>query len=178
MNETRLHQLINNPDKTQQELETLNRNALAKKELELAHLIQRKLDERFPGWDQVSGRGGSKTTKVRFGQERKQFPSSKKAFIWLIEQFSSLMPQLFTLVDWETEFIAKGSKRLYLGKSPEKLFFGTPQLAHDANNYHQLTNGWYLNVNLNNDQKLDILMRFSVLAQLEYDRDWHWQVLD
>jgi hypothetical protein len=58
------------------------------------------------------------------------------------------------------------------------MFSGTPELAENQSNFVRLSNGWYANVNLNNAQKLDILMRLAALARLEYPDQWDFEVLD
>ena len=56
------------------------------------------------------------------------------------------------------------------------MFHQSPHLADDRNNYHRLVNGWYVNLNLSNDQKLEILFKFAVIAKLQVNKDWSWKV--
>ena len=40
-----------------------------------------------------------------------------------------------------------------------------------------MANGWYADLNLNDDQKLTILMQLAVLARLQQEVDWDWETL-
>jgi hypothetical protein len=73
-------------------------------------------------------------------------------------------------------FVAKGRNRNYFGRAPKKMFHGSPHLADDRNNYLRLTNGWFINLNLKNDQKFEILCKFAAVGKFEYGREWKWEV--
>ena len=155
------------------------RNAVSKNERELAHIAKEVLDRRFPGWDAVAHKasGARFTTAFYCGIER-HFPTSKEAYLWLIERFISAKPELFEKISWETVFVPKGKKRNYFAPALEKLFHGSPHLAEDRNNYAKLTNGWFANTNLDNNRKYEILCRFAGVAKLEHEREWRWDVRD
>ena len=120
--------------------------------------------------------GGPTPTTVVFGGVRHEFPSAKEAYVWLIERFVKTYPKLFIDLNWQTAFVAKGKKRNYFGRSPAKMFHGSPHLAEDSNNYARLLNGWYVNLNLSNAQKRYILFRFAHVANLKHGEDWQWKV--
>jgi hypothetical protein len=154
---------------------------------EHAIIVKRELDTRFPGWDKPrTHRGGSRRTIARFKGEEQKFDTARAAYIWLVEQFAVSNPELFTDVRWETTgYVAVGRKkgpagaaRNYFARSPIKLFRRTPTLAEDANNFHRLTNGWYVNLNLNTRENFEILCRFAAVSQLKHGLDWDWEVLD
>ena len=157
------------------------------KYLEHAHLLKEELDRRFPGWDKPrTRRGGSRTTIARFREKKSEFETAKAAYVWLVERFAEGNPSLFTDVRWETTGYVgvgrrrgpNGAARNYFAKSPAKLFRQTPSLADDQNNYHRLTNGWYVNVNLNTRQNYEILCRYSAVSKFQHEFDWDWEVLD
>lgn len=154
---------------------------------EYALIVKHELDTRFPGWDKVrTRRGGSRSTIARFRGKEKVFDTARAAYIWLVEQFAQHNPSLFTDVRWETTGYvgvgrrrgSQGAARNYFAKSTKGLFRQTPKLAEDQNNFHELTNGWYLNLNLNTRENFEILCRFSVVSKLRHSDDWDWEVLD
>ena len=155
--------------------------------LEYARLLKDELDSRFPGWDKPrTRRGGSRITIARFREKKSEFETAKSAYVWLVERFAEANPTLFTDVRWETTGYVgvgrrrgpNGAARNYFAKSPAKLFRQTPSLADDQNNYRRLTNGWYVNVNLNTRDNFEILCRYSAVSKFEHDVDWDWEVLD
>jgi hypothetical protein len=169
------------------ELEQTFRNCVQQRNVEYAHEAKDQLDARYPGWDKPrTHHGGSKPTIARFRDKRSEFETAKAAYIWLVERFAQVNPSLFADVRWETTGYvcvgrrrgSGGSARNYFAKSPVKLFRRTPTLADNPNNYHLLTNGWYLNLNLNTRENFEILCRFSAVSQFKHDIDWDWDVLD
>jgi hypothetical protein len=155
--------------------------------VEYAVVVKEELDARFPGWDRPRARrGGSRPTVARFRGRVERFDTARAAYIWLVERFSNVNPTLFTDVRWETTgYVAVGRRRgphgaarNYFAKSPHKLFLHTPSLADDRSNFHRLTNGWYLNLNLNTRENFEILCRFSAVSQMSHGDDWDWEVLD
>ena len=152
-----------------------------------AQAARQELDARFPGWDKPrTRRGGSRTTTARFREKREEFETARAAFIWLVERFAAKNPTLFTDVRWETTGYVgvgrrrgpQGAARNYFARQPSKLFRQTPALAENPNNFHQLTNGWYLNLNLNTRENFEILCRFAAVSKLKHGDEWDWEVLD
>jgi hypothetical protein len=149
--------------------------------------VKANLDSRFPGWDRPrTRRGGSRATIARFRGKEPEFESARAAYIWLVERFAETNPTLFSDVRWETTgYVAvgrrrglEGAARNYFAKSPAKLFRKTPALADSQSNYHRLSNGWYVNLNLNTRENFEILCRFSAISGLSHNTDWDWEVLD
>lgn len=154
-------------------------NALKKDAREYAAIAKLELDRRYPGWNVAkSRRGGAKPTVARFIEKEQQFLTSKDAYLWLIERFIASKPSVFDDPSKDIIYLALGKKRNYFGRNLKKMFHSTPKLAENHSNYARLTNGWYANINLNNPQKFDILMRFAALAGMEYPTQWDWEVLD
>jgi hypothetical protein len=173
----RFTRLVTDHRRTKDELQNMLRNALNKGETEFAHIVKDQLDVRFPGWDCVRSRkGGSTPTVVAFRGIEYRFETAKKAYFWLIEKFLEAHPEPFVTLNWETKFIAKGKRRNYFGRNLEKMFHGSPHLADDPNNYQKLSNGWYANLNLNNDQKFDILCKFAAVGEFDFGREWKWEI--
>jgi hypothetical protein len=155
--------------------------------LEYFCLIQQELDSRFPGWQKPrTRRGGTRTTIARFRGREEECDTAKAAYIWLVERFAAVNPQLFTDVRWETTGYVgvgrrrgrDGAARNYFARSPAKLFRRTPSLADRPTNFHRLLNGWYVNLNLNTRENFEILCRFAAVSRLEHGKDWDWEVLD
>jgi hypothetical protein len=106
--------------------------------------------------------------------------------VWLVERFLQANSGRFTDVRWETAgYVAigrqrgpHGANRNYFARKRSGLFRQTPSLADDPNNDRRLTNGWYVNLNLNTKENFGILCRFAAVAGFEYGSDWDWEVLD
>ncbi len=142
------------------------------------NLVVEVLDQRFPDWKLASTRQGGKTPNVAsFRGTEKAFDSARDGYIWLVEQFMVCRPALFADPSSDTLTLALGKSRNYFGRKPEALFRGSPHLADDASNFSRLSNGWVANVNLNNAQKFDILLRFAALTGVAYPEEWEWRVL-
>ena len=175
MNIDRFLELLEDLLKKQTELVTMRENALAKNAIDHVHLAERVLDERFPNWrSSRTKKGGSKPTDTMFLGVTKHFPSEKEAYVWLMERFTQHYPQPFDKIDWQTRFVAKGVRSLYFSKSLKNLFHTSPDHASDPNKYHRLANGWYAKLVLSEPQKVDLLMKFSTVANLRMGRDWDW----
>ena len=167
--------LLQDPLKSQADLVLMRENALDKNAIEHAHLAERVLDQRFPNWRSPRTRqGGSKPTVATFLGQAKHFPSEKAAYIWLMERFTQHYPLPFEKIDWQTRFVAKGTHTLYFAKSLKNLFRTSPAHASDPNKYHRLTNGWYAKLVLSEHQKVDLLVKFAVVANLTMGVDWDW----
>ena len=178
MNIDNFKRLVTDHHRTKDELKTMLSNALNKGEAEFAHIAKDELDRRFPGWECVrSRRGGSTPTIVGFRGSDHRFETAKEAYFWLIQRFTEAHPETFTTLNWETVFVAKGKRRNYFGRDLEKMFHGSPHLADDPNNYQKLSNGWYVNLNLNNEEKFDILCKFAAVGKFDFGREWKWEVV-
>jgi hypothetical protein len=154
---------------------------------EHALVVKRELDSRFAGWDKPkTRRGGSRPTIARFRGHEQEFYTARAAYIWLVERFATTNPALFTDLRWETTgYVAVGRKsgpggaaRNYFARTPAKLFKRTPSLADNPSNFHRLTNGWFLNLNLNTRENFEILCRFAAVSNLTHREEWDWEVLD
>lgn len=178
MDINRFLMLLQDPAKEQKDLVTMRENALARNAIEYVHAAERVLDHRFPNWRIVrSRRGGSKPTDAMFLGKKIHFDSEKDAYIWLMERFTQHYPKPFHEINWETAFVAKGKRTLYFARSLSKLFRSTPDHVADANKYHRLANGWYAKLVLSESQKIDLLFKFSAVANLRFGIDWDWNDL-
>jgi hypothetical protein len=178
MEPSKFERLARSTSRSQKDLETMRHNAIARNEVDLAKIATDVLDERFPGWrDSGTKRSGATPTAVKIHNTERKFSTAKEAFVWLMDNLVQLFPEPFEELDWRTEFLIKGTRRLYLAPDPRSLFFGSPHLADDHNNYQKLSNGWFLNVNLNNDEKFKVIARMAALAGLEFGADWSWTII-
>ena len=184
MDVERTRKLLANPASTRQELEQLLKQALAANQRELAFDIKDAIEERFPVAAAVNR--GATETMATFGPDARRFATAKEAYIWLVERFIGVKPEVFTDIRRETTgYVALGRRkkegksiRNYFARSPQALFRNTPRLAEDHNNSVQLQNGWFANTNLNNREKFEALVRFGWLVGLRCGKDWDWEVLD
>lgn len=171
--------LVSDPARSRDDIKAMLENARKKGALEHVAIAKAELDRRFPGWNVVrSRRGGAKPAVARFHGRERQFPTSKDAYLWLIERLIETKPIVFDDPSKDTIYLALGKRRNYFGRDLRKMFHASPELADNPSNYGRLSNGWYANLNLSNAQKFDVLMRFAALAGLEYPTDWDWEVLD
>jgi len=167
------------PRRTEDELKRLRVNAIEERDSECARVAEDELSRRFPFWRRIKRKAAvrSKLTTARFNDEEHEFPSSKDAYVWLLERFITAKPALFFTPNWETDFVALGRARNYFDRDPRGMFHQSPHLGDDENNYRRLSNGWYANVNLSNDRKFDVLARFAAVAKLQWESEWYWEVL-
>ena len=119
-----------------------------------------------------------KRTKAHFLKIRREFPSSKEAFVFLIDSFLANRPQLLDKIDWQYQYVAKGRGRLYFARDPKQLFDSSPHLADDSNNYAKTTGGWFANTNLSNSEKESVLHRLAALGGWKYGTDWSFEVVE
>jgi hypothetical protein len=111
-----------------------------------------------------------------FKGQKQSFDTAKDGYVWLLEKFMAIRPELFLGPSSDTVYLAIGKSRNYFAKRPHALFRASPHLADNPGNFARLSNGWFANLNLSNDQKFDILCRFSAVTGLEYETDWTWQI--
>ena len=138
MNLDKFSKMVSEPARSEQELKTILENVLNKGAREHALVVKEALNHRFPGWDTVKSRkGGAKPAIARFLGQEQTFPSSKDAYIWLIERFVVAKPSVFDDPSNETIYLALGKRRNYFGKNLKKMFHGSPKLAENPSNYTQ-----------------------------------------
>jgi hypothetical protein len=163
-----------NPSLSREELETLKVNALEKGNGEFASIAQEVLIERFPA-NSKKGGGATATTAI-FLTRTEDFPSGKDAYLWLIQRFREHHPNLLESQERWHQRAFHGVKRMYFAKSQEALFPPGSKLPSQSGSYAQLTEGWFANINLNHQQKFDILLRLAGICQLQYPDQWDFQV--
>lgn len=169
---------VSDPRRTKRELEQLRANAIEQRDSECARIVEDELNRRFPGWKHIKRQPvRSKLTLARFKNQENEFPSSKDAYVWLLERFISAKPDLFFTPNWETDFVALGRARNYFDRDPRSMFHESPHLAENKSNYRKLSNGWYANVNLSNERKFHVLGRLAAVAKVQWESEWYWEVL-
>jgi len=153
---------------------TILKNVRSKNAPDHELLVIQELDGKYPGWDSpkritTSGRTHNRATYK--GKER-TFDTAKEGLIWLVEQ---MVRDGKHLVDTEKKLeIAASQKRKYLARSPMELFSSSKHLADDANNFAKLPYGWFLNVNLSNKAKFEVLARLSWVVNIKFPEEWDW----
>lgn len=171
----KFREMVETPSRSKDELLSIRANALSKDAFSHILVVEQVLEQRFPGWrNGPSSRGGAKLTVAMFQGEQREFPSQKDAYLWLIERFIARNPKPFVDLDWQTLLIAKGPRILYFAKSLRVLFRQNPDLAKDKNKHSRLSNGWYAQLILNEDQKVEILERIASVSNLRMGVDWDW----
>ena len=177
MSPERFRELVYDPRRTREQIEQMRTNALNKDEIDLARIAETALAERFPDRGRArKRRGGPVPTMARFRGEEKWFRSAKDAYVWLIEKFIWDRPDVLGGEVWQRKFVAEGWAVSYFAKDLKSLFLRSPHLANDPNKYTRLGDGWFADLNLNNDQKFCILSRFSAVAGYTFEKDWDWFV--
>lgn len=176
MNLEKFKQIVADPKHTKDDLKKLLENAKRKPgEPEYARLVMDELNKRFPNWNRPKQGGKTRNIAVFKGEEC-TFESAKEGYIWLVEKFISVRPDLFSNPNQDTMYLAVGRGTNYFAGSPQQLFSTNPHLADDKNHYYQLKNGRYANVVLSNSTKFIVLVRFSVVTNMEYSTDWDWRL--
>ena len=171
----KFQEMLDSPSMSREELLAIRANVLRKNDLKHLVAVEQVLGRRFPGWRKgPGGRGGASPTVVSPQGKKRDFPSQKQAYIWLVERFIAHNPKPFIDLDWETVYIVKGPRILYFAKSLRALFKHNPRLADDKRKHHRLTNGWYAQLYLSENQKVEILERLGGVAQFRVGVDWDW----
>lgn len=151
---------------------------------EMKDAIEVVLDQRYPHWQSKDSRivaSGHKTpTYAQFRGKQKTFTTSKNAYIWVVEKMLNTSPNL-TLGDavFKEMFINGTHGAQYLCRAPEELFPAKSKDYIRAKKdilWHELPNGWILNLNLSNKQKFDRLCNLAAVCDLGYEKDWSWHV--
>jgi len=164
--------MARNPARTREQLETLEKNALAKGNREFAAVASEALHDRFPQAKRKSG-GATPTTAVILGRTE-QFDSGKDAYIWLIER---LRNHHNGLLETYCSMRSLGSNgRDHFARSADALFPPGSALAEKSGTHLQLQEGWFANVNLNHGQKFELLLRLAAVARLRYPTDIDFRV--
>lgn len=167
---------VKDPERTKDELNTMRKNALAKAKPEFAEIVEEELDRRFPAWDKPKTMSGPTPTTAIFGSTEKKFTNGKDAYLWLIEMFRSVKPDLLESQSKWHEKAFKGAKRFNFARRPSDLFPDRSDLARSRGNFGLLADGWFANANINHAQKFDILLRLGVICGLSYPNDWDFRV--
>lgn len=168
---------IKHPERTMQQLIEARKKC---DDGELKDAIEEILDQRFPNWQNkdaglVASRQKTQTY-AHFRGKQKTFATAKNAYVWLIEEMLNACPNLtFGNVVLEQMFIKGVYGARYLARTPEELS-KDHILAKKDILWHELPNGWILNLRLSNNQKIDRLTIFASACNLKYDEDWSWHI--
>jgi hypothetical protein len=116
----------------------------------LAVIAESVLAERVPPYRKRSGRGTR--TRVACRGEEKVVGTAKAAYLWLQEKSVATDPELFTTLEWRHAFIADGTHRHDFARTPRELLDRSPLLADDSTMFARLSYGWFVNLNIGDDQ--------------------------
>lgn len=172
---------IKHPARTMQQLIDARKESA---DGELKDAIEEVLDQRFPHWQnknvEVVTTGKETPTQVQFRGKQKTFSTSKKAYAWLVGEMLNTCPHLAFGDSLFQEFFIKGIRGArYLALATENLF---PAKSNEEirvmkdSFWHELPNGWVLNLTLSNKQKWERLRGLAVVCKLKYEKDWGWHV--
>jgi len=124
------------------------------------------------------GRGGRRPAWVRFKEEEKLFKSSVEAFLFLAEKMFAFQPSFLLGEKAQSHYLFEGRGRRYFAKSPQDLFFSSPDLADNPANYRRLSNEWYVNLNASSDRKMKILSLLGSAIGLQEGKDWEFKSVE
>ena len=88
----------------------------------------------------------------------------------LVTQTLSCTPDLLEK-DWS---VFNRNKGVLFSRTLKELFNGYKS-GIQSHMHYKLSNGWLAKTNISNDQKLDGLIYLSVLAGLQFGKDWDWK---
>jgi hypothetical protein len=111
--------------------------------------------------------------QVKFRGFSRYFDSQKEAYEWLIDKFLIAAPGILENEE-HRHFICDGPGRRYLADRPQDLWLKSTHLV-DEKLYKKMSNGWYLNTNLDEKTKLGVLRRFAKISGFQEDADWSWR---
>jgi hypothetical protein len=138
------------------------------------------LDERFPDFNDnlAVATENSRSTTANFAGKTRHFDSAKDAYIWLFESMLGALGKVDDrlLDDYVfARMVTTGSRGgRYLALSPERLFPNDPKRASDPAFYHQMQNGWFLNMNVSNKQKDERLYALATFMPDDLKNNWSW----
>lgn len=143
-----------------------------------ADSIEKILDDHHRDWDKdnqmvVERDTNKEPIEVTFRGAVEVFAHANQAYISIMEKFVALKE-----IDLDSTLhngsINPGHARKNIARSLDELFIKSPHLRDKGTNWHQLRNGWYLNLNLTNDDKHTALVRYAVAIGLPLS-EWDWK---
>lgn len=173
---TQLREMEAAPALHRSELMERWKDAKSQKDLETQRRCEEALNRGCPGWNVPDRQkhAGSRRTGAVFKDKSRDFEYAKDAYIWLVGQFARTDPGIFSDQDHRLLSFApgKGGECNYFARSTRVLFKRASHLAEDPTKFYRLSNGWYVNLVLNNDQKFTILTRFGGAIGVSFKKDW------
>jgi hypothetical protein len=149
---------VKSPSHTQKDLENILHNCLEKEALEHVKITKEQLDLRFPNWQKPSSRlGGNTPTIVVCKNKIHKFETATEAFIYIVKDIIQSNPGILEKLEESKPWIISGHSRNWFARTPQKLYYGSPHLAENTANYKKLSNGWFVDLNSNNEHKFNVL---------------------
>lgn len=155
------------------DLEQMKVNALAKRNVEAAKLISEVILERFPVHTKV-GSGRTPTAALFLGRAQ-EFDSGKEAYLWLVAQFHSFRPTVFTDFQALSRARSKSNSGVRFAQESHHLFPSGSKRAGNASYFAELPGGWFADTNLNHQDKFATLLKLGYVSELEYPTQWEFR---
>lgn len=150
--------MVRDSRRTQKELEQILHNALQKNANEHAVVVKEQLDLRFPKWQKPRSRvGGNTPTYAMYRKKIRRFETATEAFVWLVEEIVQSHPGIFEKLEATNPWSMEGHSRRWFARSPEQLYYCSRHLAANSALFRKLSNGWFVDVNSNNEHKWSVL---------------------
>jgi hypothetical protein len=165
---------LRDPRMSRNDLETMQRNAAANGQLEHAELARRVLQERFPRSPNRSG--GGTPTVARFLKDEQSFETGKAAYLWLVDRFLSYRPDVLDEYLKRKALSVTSPEGRRFGRNAKELFPAGSSRAGDTKYFSLIGSGWYVDTNLNHDDKFAALLQLASICQLSYPQDWDFRV--
>ena len=117
----------------------------------------------------------------RHGCKRTYIPKSRQEF-WeskfagnvkreLMGKFIRDRRDILRGENWRREFVATGRSVNHFTQDPKSLFPRAQHRANDPNMFSRIGDVWFVNLNLKNHTKFEVLCRFAAAAGYEHKKD-------
>lgn len=178
--EEKLLETLKSTERSREELLALAEEARREHRDDFEIGILEILDERFPDFNESakSKTKNNRSTSATFASNTRYFDSAKDAYCWLFESILGTLGRVNDqlLDDYVfARLVATGEHGArYVARSPDLLFPNDPERAADPNKSHRLPNGWFLNLNLNNERKNERLHCLAACLLKDHKHEWSW----
>ena len=97
----------------------------------------------------------------------RRFETATDAFVWLVEEIIQSHPGILEKLEATTPWSMEGHSRRWFARSPKQLYYCSPHLAANPALFRKLSNGWFVDLNSNNEHKWSVL--FNLLYAIHGD---------
>jgi hypothetical protein len=157
---------------TRDGLMTMRARALEGKREDLVTIADRVLRERFPlqAGKEGSQRKGRTPTEVRCRDRCASFTTGKDAYTWMLNEFCRIDPNVLAT------YARYYPKQKYFSRTLAGLFEGMSRDGSGSSDSVVLANGWHAATYHGHQQKFEVMSSLSGICQLDYEKDWTFQV--